>query len=327
MVNPATTGSLAAPPAPAARRVPAPKARGGNRVRAALTGWLFVAPALALFLLLGIYTIGYGVRLSFIRWNGFTPTFTWVGLDNYKALLYADPVLAPAFRDAALHTVAVMIASAVLTVGISLPLAIMLNTIPRFRTLLRSVYFLPYITTGIAIYYAWRYVLEPDGAVNQLLGAVGLGSLRQPDGWLGSTTTALPTLTLITVWGLVPVAILLYLTGLQGIDPSVLDAAAVDGARAWVLLRRIYWPLLRPITAAVVLLNLRETLQGFQLFLVTTNGGPGGATNVLGLQAYNLAFNGDLRPTLGLASALGWMLFVAAVALTLLNLRLLRSAE
>jgi multiple sugar transport system permease protein/raffinose/stachyose/melibiose transport system permease protein len=126
-------------------------------------------------------------------------------------------------------------------------------------------------------------------------------------------------------WSAIPVAILLFLTGLQAIDPAVLDAATVDGATGVRMTTSIIWPLLRPITAAVILLNLRDALQGFQMFLLMTNGGPGGHTNVLGLEIYKQAFFKELRPTLGLASALGWLLFVVALILASVNVRALRS--
>jgi multiple sugar transport system permease protein/raffinose/stachyose/melibiose transport system permease protein len=116
-----------------------------------------------------------------------------------------------------------------------------------------------------------------------------------------------------------------HLTGLQAIDPAILDAARVDGASGTRTLRSVIRPLLLPMTAAVVLLDLRDALQGFQMFLVMTNGGPGGHTNVLGLESYNLAFFADLRPTLGLASALGWLLFVVAFVPAVINVRVLRS--
>jgi multiple sugar transport system permease protein/raffinose/stachyose/melibiose transport system permease protein len=126
-------------------------------------------------------------------------------------------------------------------------------------------------------------------------------------------------------WSAIPVAMVLFLTGLQSIDSAVLDAARTDGAGQLRMMTSIIWPLLRPITAAVVLLNMRDALHGFQIFLVMTNGGPGGHTIVLGLETYNLAFFNNLGATLGLASALGWLLFVAAVLLAAVNLRVLRS--
>jgi len=296
-----------------------------RRVREALTGYAFVLPAAALFGLMGVYTVAYGLLLSFARWNGFTKNWLWVGFDNYLDILYRDPALAPLVQDAAVNTVLVMVGVPVLSVAAGLPIALALNRIRFLRTTMRTVFFLPYVTTGIAVFYAWTYVLAPTGSLNAVLGALGLGSLQQPQGFLGNPSTALPTLIAVSAWSSIPVAILLYLAALQSIDGEVLDAARVDGAGNWRVTTAVIWPLLRPTTAAVVLLGLRDALQGFQVFLLMTNGGPGGTTNVLGLQAYKWAFFSDLRPTLGLASALGWVLFVAAVLLASVNLRMLRS--
>jgi multiple sugar transport system permease protein/raffinose/stachyose/melibiose transport system permease protein len=296
-----------------------------RRVREALTGYAFVLPAVALFAVLGIYTIGYGLALSFARWNGFTPQWTWVGFGNYLDLLYRDPTYAPIVRSAALRTLAVMIAVPALTVAVGFPLAVTLNRIRRLRSTFRTVFFLPYVTAGIAVFYAWTYVLQPDGSLNFILSHIGLGTLSQPQGFLGNPATALPTLIVVMSWSAIPVATVLFLTGLQSIDVTILDAARADGAGQFRTTTSIIWPLLRPITAAVVLLNMRDALQGFQIFLVMTNGGPGGHTMVLGLETYNLAFFSNLGPTLGLASALGWLLFVAAVLLAGINLRVLRS--
>jgi ABC-type sugar transport system permease subunit len=309
-------------PAKAAGAPPPGRRRRGYE---AVAGYLFVAPAVVLFAVMGLYTVGYGFALSFATWNGFSPNWTWVGLDNYADLLWRDPIYAPRVRHAALNTLWVMVAAPALTVLVSFPLAVLLNQAKRFQTVLRSVYFLPYVTSGIAVFFAWQYILQPDGAINSLLESIGLGSLAQPQGWLGNPSTAMPTMIMVTVWGHVPVAMLLYLTGLQGIDRNVLEAAELDGAGWWRTNTSVIWPLVRPITAIVMLLNLRESLQGFQTFLVMTFGGPGDHTNVLGLEAYRLAFLKNLAPTLGLASALGWILFAAALVLALINLRALRS--
>ncbi|MCF3962836.1 carbohydrate ABC transporter permease [Streptomyces fuscigenes] len=325
-------GAGAADPAPLSRapgagRVRAAPGRGPRRrgLREAVTGYAFIAPAVVLFCVMGLYTVGYGFTLSFATWNGFTPHWEWVGLDNYADLLWRDPVYAPRVHHAALNTFWVMVFAPLLTVAVSFPLAVLLNRASRLQGLLRSVYFVPYVTSGVAIAFAWQYILQPDGAVNFLLKTVGLGSLSEPQGWLGDPATALPTMIVVTVWGAVPVSMLLYLTGLQGIDRSLLEAAQLDGAGWWRTNSAVVWPLVRPITAVIVLLGLRESLQGFQSFLVMTNGGPGDHTNVLGLEAYRLAFLKDLAPTLGLSSALGWLLFAAALILALINLRALRS--
>jgi ABC-type sugar transport system permease subunit len=326
----------ALPETAASGRGPAPRPEGaaetgrGKRVLnrrgyEALSGYLFVAPAVILFAVMGLYTVGYGFLLSFATWNGFAPHWTWVGVQNYKDLLWQNPAYAPRLHHAAIHTLYVMIAVPLLTVLVSFPLAVLLNSAKRMQGLLRSVYFIPYVTSGIAVFFAWQYILQPDGAINTVLSSLGMGSLAQPQGWLGNPNTALGTMIVVTVWGSVPVAMLLYLTGLQGIDRSVLEAAQLDGAGWWRTNVSVVWPLVKPITSIVVLLNLRDSLQGFQTFLVMTNGGPGDHTNVLGLEAYRLAFLKDLAPTLGLASALGWILFAAALVIALINLRVMRS--
>ena len=328
----ATTDELDTAPRPTAAATAAgttrrrrPATLRSQRIKEALTGYGFVLPAVALFALMGVYTIIYGLLLSFARWNGFTQHWTWVGVGNYLDLLYRDPVIAPVVRSAALRTVVVMVAVPALAVAVGFPLAVLLNSITRLRGFFRTVFFLPYVTAGIAVFYAWTYVLQPDGSLNYVLRHLGLGTLAQPQGFLGNPDTALPTLIVVMAWSAIPVAMLLYLTGLQSIDASVLDAARTDGAGTLRTMTAVVWPLLRPITAAVVMLNMRDALQGFQIFLVMTNGGPGGHTTVLGLESYNLAFFSGLRPTLGLASALGWLLFVIALILAAINVRVLRS--
>lgn len=271
-----------------------------------------------------MYTVVFGAMLSLARWNGLSPEWTWVGVDNFVQLAFADPIIAPITREAALHTLVVMVALPTLVILVSLPMALLLSSITRLRTFLRTIYFLPYVTAGIAVFYAWRFMYDPDGIVNTTLRSVGFGTLAEPQGWLGSPDTALPALIVVFVWTSAPLGILLYLTGLLTMDGDVIDAARIDGATTPQMVRRIYWPLLLPITALLVIIMLREALQSFQLFLLMTRGGPAGSTNVLGLEVYDLAF-GRLGFDLGVASALGWSLFAVGLILSLVNLRLLRS--
>ncbi|MDR2974523.1 MAG: sugar ABC transporter permease [Propionibacteriaceae bacterium] len=291
----------------------------GQRRREAAWGYAFVAPAIVLFCVMGAYTLFFGLEVSFAQWNGLTPTWKWVGFKNYLDLLGGSPLYSPEVRQAALNTVIVMVVVPIATVCIAFPLAIILNQVKRLSGVFRSVYFIPYVTTGVAVYMAWKYVLEPDGAFNALLTMFGLGSLSQPQGWLGNPDTALGTLIVIMVWSAVPVAMLLYLTGLQSIDGAVLEAAKIDGAGWWRTNVSIIRPLLAGTTAIIVLLNVRDGLQGFQIFLLMTNGAPAGRTNVLGLEVYDLAFQKLLAPTLGLSSALGWLLFIAALVVAFIN--------
>lgn len=300
------------------RRVPTRRPR-----RRKLIGLLFVAPAVILFAVYGVYTVVYGFLLSFARWNGFSPDWTWVGLQNFIDLFGGNKLVSPTIWQAAGVTLVVMVALPVAVVILGLVLALLLNSITRLRGFLRTIYFIPYVTAGIAVYYAWRFMYQPDGGVNAVLTGLGLGALAQPDGFLGSPDTALLAVTIVMIWGSVPIAILLFLTGLQTIDDSILEAAEVDGAGPFRRVWSVILPLLNPITALVIIIMLREALQNFQLFLLMTNGGPVNSTNTLGLQTYTFAFGS--ASDLGYASALGWSLAAVAVVLAVVNLRVLRS--
>ena len=289
------------------------------RVKEGLTAWMYISPAIILFLVFGAYPLVYGFLLSFAQWNGLSPNWTWVGLDNYRDLLGGRPFVVEQLVNATWVTLMLVVAVPLLTVAISFPIAIMLNGIRRFRGFLRTIYFLPYVTAGVAVIYAWRYIFDVDGALNSLLRAIGLGLLTVDDGLLGTSSTAIVGVIVMLVWSAVPLGILLYLTGLQTLDGSVLEAAAVDGAGPWRTFWSIVSPMLAPTTALLVVLTLRDALQNFVTPLLMTNGGPFGSTTPLSWVAYNFAFGSS--PNLGYASALGWILFIVGIFLALINLR------
>lgn len=312
--------------APAA--VPAvvsPRRRSLWRRREHVTGWLYVAPAIAVFLVFGAYPLGYGLALSFAQWNGLSPDWTWVGFDNYTDILGGRPIVAKQVWDATWVTIVMIVSIPLLTIAVSFPLAVMLNGIKRLRGFLRTLYFLPYVTAGVAVLYAWRYVFDVDGVLNSVLRGIGLGALAADQGLLGSPDTALIGVIVVIVWTLVPLGILLYFTGLQTIDESLIEAALVDGAGRWRIFRSILAPLLAPTTALIAVLGVQNALQNFFAPLILTNGGPFGATTSLSMKAYQLAFAGF--PNLGYASALGWILFLAGVTLAIVNLRLGRKRD
>jgi ABC-type sugar transport system permease subunit len=290
-------------------------------------GYAFVTPALILFALVGIYPVVYGALLSFASWNGLAPHWTWVGFGNFRDLFANtsdDPSLTANVFQALRNTLLTLLVLPAGVVVISLPVAFMLNSIRRLQGSLRTLFFLPYVTNGIAVYYAWRFMYDPNGVINSALHFVGLNSLVQPDGFLGNPDTSMGSVLVVTIWLNVPLGILLYLTGLQNLDSSVLEAAKIDGASSWRQLVSIVWPLLRPMTALLLIIELREALQGFQTFLLLTNGGPLNRSTVLGLESYHLAF-GPTVTNLGLSAALGWVLLLAGMILALVNLRVLKA--
>lgn len=294
-----------------------------RRPKRQFIGLLFVLPAAILFGTFGIYTVVYGFLLSFARWNGYSPNWTWSGLDNYKNILYANEVQSASIRAAGKNTLIVMIALPFTVIVIGLILALLLNSIRRFRTFLRTLIFLPYVTSGIAMFYAWTFIYQPDGSANSILKLIGLDRFAQPNGFLGNTNSSLASVIVVMVWSSVPIAMLLYLTGLQTITESVVEAAKVDGASTSRIAFSIILPLLNPITALILVMQLGAALQNFTVFLLMTDGGPIDSTQVLSLKTYNYAFSSS--PDLGTASALGWLLAVVAIVLTLVNFRILRS--
>lgn len=300
-------------------------------------GALFVAPAAALWILVGLYPVMFSISLSFHRWNGFGefslfPTYTCVepgcrhvGLKYYEELLNWGTPPNKAFFNALGNNLIMMLSNTVGVITISLPLALAMNRATRGITIFRSLLLLPMVTAGIAVYYVWSLIYEPEGLLNAFFKAFGPEFLIVEDGWLGDINTALPALIIVMIWAGVPLAMLLYLAGLQTIPHEVVEAAIVDGAGAWERLRRIIWPLLRPVTVIIIITSLAGALQGYEMSLLMTDGGPTNHTMVVGLLVYKKAFGGWGSPAMGMASAYGWVLFILGLGLSIFSLRSMRT--
>lgn len=307
-----------------------------RQVLKANSGFLFIAPAVVIFLVFGLYTVVYSIVLSFFRWNGFgkfsilpltcgPPACSYVGLENFRKFLYQEPTLSRFFWWALQHNVLIAIFVTLGTIMVALPLAISLNRAMRGQSVYRTLMMLPMVTAGIAVYYVWTFIYEPDGLLNSVLEAAGLGLLQAKQGWLGQPDRALSALMIVMIWSGVPMATILYLAGLQTIDRELYEAAIIDGANAWQLLWKISWPLLYPVTVIIVITSINAALQGYEMVYLMTYGGPAGHTEVVGLQIFKYGF-GDQRQ-LGMASAMSWALFAAVFVVALFNLRVFRSQE
>lgn len=298
------------------------------------SGFLFIAPAVVIFLIFGLYTVIYSIALSFFRWNGFgkfnllpfecqAPACKFVGLDNFADFLFREPTFSRFFWWAVQHNIAIAIFVTIFTILIALPLSISLNRAARGQGIYRTLMLLPMITSGIAVYYVWMYIYEPDGLLNNALGTLGLDFLKAAQGWLGQPNVALGSLIVVIIWSAVPSAMILYLSGLQTINQELYESALMDGANAWQMLWDITWPLLYPITVIIVIMSINAAFQGYEMVYLMTYGGPAGHTEVVGLQIFKFGF-GDQR-ALGMASAMSWVLFLFVFAVAMFNLRILRS--
>lgn len=310
-----------------------PKKSLWKRIKAN-SGFLFILPAVIIFFVFGLYTVVYSIVLSFFRWNGFgkfnllpfvcqTPACKFIGLENFKDFLYREPTFSKFFWWAIQHNLAIAVFVTVFTILIALPLAIALNRAAHGQSVYRTLMLLPMITSGIAIYYVWMYIYEPDGLLNTAFKTLGLDFLQAKQGWLGEPNTALGGLIAVLIWGGVPAAMILYLSGLQTINQELYESAIIDGANAWQLLWNITWPLLYPITVIIIIMSINGAFQGYEMVYLMTYGGPAGHTEVVGLQIFKYGF-GDQR-ALGMASAMSWILFLFVFAVAMFNLRIMRS--
>lgn len=259
--------------------------------------WLFLVPTIVLFGAYTVYPIIASYWYSFIEWNGFTAGMRFVGFDNYAAV-FADPLFWNSFWLTMLFMVAVV---PVRVLG-ALLLAIILNS-PKLplSTLLRTAFFLPVVTTMAIVGVVMQFIFDPvSGPVNVLLRETGIA----PRGFnfLGDPNLALWTTVAVYVWKGFGITLVYWLAALQTIPRDLYEAARIDGAGPFALLRHITMPLLVPFLIIITLLTIENTLQVFDLVLTMTGGGPFYATEVIEIYIYRWAFGASI-PQLGYASA------------------------
>jgi multiple sugar transport system permease protein len=285
----------------------------GARVRRALgsdhvVGWSFAFPAVFLILLFGIVPIVWSAVLSFQKTNLLSPP-EWVGLKNYEALT-RDPIVKAAALHSAIYTalfVPISVAGGLLT-------AVALNRKIRGVKWYRTGVFVPVVVSTIATTIIFLWVFDPHfGLANWLLAKVGLG----PFGFFESPNGALYSVVGMTVWGWIGFDVIVYLAALQGIPRELVEAAEIDGAGTWGIFRNVTLPLLGPVTLFLVVWSSINALQLFDEVYLATNGGPAGATNVVVLYLYKLAFQQGIA---GYAAAIAYVLFVAILVLTVVQL-------
>jgi multiple sugar transport system permease protein len=277
-----------------------------------LAGWGFVAPSVVLVGVFGLYPIVSGLLLSFQRASLLGSTREFVGLHNYSSILHDVKA-----KEAAVHAVVYTTTFVPISVLGAMLLATALNRKIRLMRFYRLAVFIPVVTSTIATGIMFLWVLDKNyGLANYLLDKVGLG----PFGFFESVSGAMPSLVAMTVWGWLGFDVIVYLAALQGIPHELLEAAAMDGASSWSVFRNITWPLLGPATLLLVVWSSISALQLFDEVYFVTNGGPLGATNMPVFYVFVLAFRQGIGyPLAGYAAAIAYLLFVAILALTLVQ--------
>ena len=291
--------------------------------REALAGYAFLLPNFIGFLLFTSLPVVASLALAFTKWDLLSsPEF--VGLANFKSLLGWHAAEAgagfgandPRFWYYCFNTIYLM---AGIPVGmiVSLGLAVALNQKLRGVVFFRTIYFMPTLSAGVALYILWRWIYDGDfGLLNMLLGALGVAG---PE-YLLEVAWARPALIFMGLWiGAGGFNMVLYLAGLQGIDPALYEAAAIDGASPWQKFRAITWPMLSPTTFFIFIMSVIAGFQaGFDQAYVMTKGGPFESTMTISYYIYKLAFAWN---HMGMAAAVSWVLFLAILIATLFNWR------
>lgn len=288
------------------------RARATPRVRRqALIAWGFLAPAMIHLAVFAFVPIGFAAYLSVHRWSPIEPVKPFVGLENFS-LLARDPLVWTSLGNTFLYSLHVPVAMA-----IALGIALALQGHARSTRIARTVFFLPYVSSVVAIALVWQWMYHADfGLLNYLLSFVGVG----PIDWLGNPKTALVAVMIVSIWIQVGYQMVVFLAGLQGIPQVYLDAARVDGASAWQRFRYITLPLLRPVTLFVLVTGIITSFQVFTLIYVLTDGGPLHATDVLVYRIYQMAWE---FLQFGGASALSLVLLVVLLGATWVQFRML----
>lgn len=271
---------------------------------------MFLAPNIIGFLLFSLLPVGATLVISLLNWDLIRdPEF--VGFQNYTTLLTKDPI----FREVLFNTAYFVIGVVPASIIISLMLALVMNNGLKGISLFRAIFFIPVITSSVAVAMLWRWLYNTDyGLINVGLDALGLPYIP----WLTSTDWAMPAVIIMAVWKSLGYNMVIYLAGLQGISPTLYEAAALDGAGGWARFRDITLPLLGPTTFFILVISVINSFQVFDLTFILTQGGPGIATTTIVMYIYDQGFR---YFQMGYAAAIAWVLFIIIFLITLAQMQ------
>lgn len=332
--------------------------KGEDRERA-IAGWLFMSPTILIFGVFIIIPILFALYISLTDWNGISPPSeaTFIGTDNYEALLINDGIRQSDFFRALKNTTYFALGVVPAQTIISLLLAVIVNQAwLRFKGFFRTTYYFPSITSSIAISLMFLFFYQRSGLVNQVLSTITLGAwepiawMSDPRGlfhillgavgvtiqtapewvrtevlgltiwdWISGPSVALMGIMIMNTWTTIGTMMVIFLAALQGVPGYVYEAAQIDGASAWRQFRSITLPLLRPTLFFVITLGLIGTYQVFDQVYVMSAGGPAKTTLTV---AYLVYRNGFTNSDMGLAAAIAVLLFIIIFTLTMIQRRI-----
>ncbi|MGH3090264.1 MAG: carbohydrate ABC transporter permease [Rubrobacteraceae bacterium] len=298
-----------------APRVERKQASWWARNQKKITPYIFIAPNMIVFTVFLFVPMAIAVYMSFNEWSLIEePTF--IGFGNYVTM-FRDPQFWQSLGNTLLYTAGTV----PLNICLGLLVAVGMNRALPARGLLRSIFFVPVVISGVAVALVGSWIFnDAYGVINNGLGALGFEAVP----WLTSQSWAMLSIIAMALWLGIGFNMVVYLAALQGIPPELYEAAEIDGASGWRRFRSITWPLLGPTTFLLVILGVIQSLHVFDLIFVMTGGGPGFATTVLVMYVYQTAFQ-NLQ--MGYASAMGVVLFLMLLAFTAFQWWITRQGE
>lgn len=275
--------------------------------REQIAGYLFVAPLMIGLVILTLIPVVGSLLLSFTNWNFVAGigAIKFAGLDNFVRLFNDSAFVKSLFNNL------IFIITVPVTIILALLIAILIDKHVYFKDTFKVIYFLPYISSVVAVAMVWQVLFHPSlGPVNNFLISIGIDN---PPKWLADIKFALPSLMMIQVWILLGYNIIIFIAGLQSIPKDLYEAADIDGANVWTKFKSITVPCISPTTFFLLVTGIIGTFKIFDLIQVLTQGGPANSTTVIVYELYDTAFN-QLKT--GYASSMALILFVICLIIT-----------
>ncbi|GKU77339.1 carbohydrate ABC transporter permease [Paenibacillus sp. L3-i20] len=277
---------------------------------------VFVGPAIIFFSLIIVMPFLLGLYYSFTDWNGVSGEVSWIGLENYKQIFMHDT----GFRDSFWFTTKFTILGVVLTNVLGFFLAYFLIKPLKTRNFLRTVFFMPNVIGGLLLGFIWQFIFVKG--FSAIGSATGISFFNLP--WLGTENTAFWAIVIVFVWQTAGYLMVIYISSLNNVPKDILEAAEIDGASRFQVLRSIIIPLIMPAATVCLFLAISWSFKMFDLNLSLTKGGPFGSTESVAMNIYNEAF---ARNRYGLGTAKAIIFFVIVAVITTLQVKLTKSKE
>lgn len=292
------------------------KAKSKMKMKKVLSYAVFVGPALLFFLLVQIAPFFMGLYYSFTSWNGISSAVEWVGFDNYIKIFTDDPK----FFDSFMFTTKFMLAAVFISNIIGFGFALLLNAALKTRNILRTVFFIPNVIGGLLLGFIWQFIfIKGFASLGEL---TGIGFFTQP--WLGTENTAFWGIVIVFAWQISGYMMVIYVAALQGVDTSLLEAAKIDGASSFTMLRKIIIPLILPAFTICFFLTISMAFKIFDLNLSLTGGGPFNSTESVAIHIYQEAF---INNKYGLGTAKSILFFLVVAAFTTFQVMFTKKKE